>query len=258
MAAALLDRLTAPHTAGTSLSATNCATPPDCHTSANGRSRLRHHRGAFTVHGNGPSATSRPPAAPPHGSADVLLPSARTPHGYLRSRPIAASPTLKVVVDQHRESCYMTDHVCDFASAGPAQPGRARRAGASGGRDRCPKTGMDAGWLPAAGKRATRAPAGSAGEMAAARVEEGDGRNTGRPCRWRGTRQAPREGQIGPVRVAARPVGYRGSRAVPLEGETSGGNAGERELEWPMARWLDSRVGPSAWLFQITRKEQQR
>ena len=38
------------------------------------------------------------------------------------------------------------------------------------------------GRLPAVGKRATRAPTGSAGVMAAARVEEGIGRNTGSPA----------------------------------------------------------------------------
>ena len=38
------------------------------------------------------------------------------------------------------------------------------------------------GRLPAVGKRATRAPTGSAGVVAAARVEEGDGRNTGSPA----------------------------------------------------------------------------
>ena len=38
------------------------------------------------------------------------------------------------------------------------------------------------GRLPAVGKRATRAPTGSAGVMAAARVDEGDGRNTGSPA----------------------------------------------------------------------------
>ena len=46
-------------------------------------------------------------------------------------------------------------------------------------------TRRNRGRLPAVGKRATRAPTGSAGVMAAARVEEGIGRNTG-PCRWRG------------------------------------------------------------------------
>ena len=35
--------------------------------------------------------------------------------------------------------------------------------------------------LPSAGKRTTRAPAGSAGVVAAARMEEGDGSNTGSP-----------------------------------------------------------------------------
>ena len=36
------------------MSATNCGTTSDCHTSANGSSRVRHHRGAFAVDGNGP------------------------------------------------------------------------------------------------------------------------------------------------------------------------------------------------------------
>ena len=36
-------------------------------------------------------------------------------------------------------------------------------------------------------------------------MEEGNGRNTGSPDRWRGTRQpTTREGQVGPLRVAER------------------------------------------------------
>ena len=42
------------------------------------------------------------------------------------------------------------------------------------------------GRLPAVGKRAPRAPTGSAGVLAVACVEEGIGRNTGSPGRWRG------------------------------------------------------------------------
>ena len=38
------------------------------------------------------------------------------------------------------------------------------------------------GRLPTVGKRATQAPTGSAGVVAAARVEGGDGRNTGSPA----------------------------------------------------------------------------
>ena len=53
--------------------------------------------------------------------------------------------------------------------------------------------------LPAVGKRATRAPTGSAGVLAVACMEEGIGRNTGSPARWRGTRQpTARAGQVGP------------------------------------------------------------
>ena len=37
-----------------SVSATSCGTTSDCHTSANGSSRVRHLRGAFTVEGNAP------------------------------------------------------------------------------------------------------------------------------------------------------------------------------------------------------------
>ena len=60
------------------------------------------------------------------------------------------------------------------------------------------------------GKRATRAPAGSTGVVAAARMEEGDGGNTAKPRRWCGTHQPEsREGQAGPVGVAERPVVLR-------------------------------------------------
>ena len=64
------------------------------------------------------------------------------------------------------------------------------------------------GRLPTVGKRATRAPTGSAGVLAVACMEEGDWTQHGKPCRWRGTRQpTAREGQVGPVRVAERSVG---------------------------------------------------
>ena len=57
------------------------------------------------------------------------------------------------------------------------------------------------------GKRATRAPADSAGVMAAARREEGGGARHGKPRRWHGTcPPAVCEGQAGPYGVAERPV----------------------------------------------------
>ena len=63
------------------------------------------------------------------------------------------------------------------------------------------------GRLPPVGKRATRAPTGSAGVLAVACMEEGSGGNTGSPARWRGTRQpTTREGKAGPDRVAERSV----------------------------------------------------
>ena len=53
----------------------------------------------------------------------------------------------------------------------------------------------------------TRAAADSAGVMAAARIQEGDGGNTGSPNRgaWHGQPE-PREGRSGPCGVAERPV----------------------------------------------------
>ena len=50
--------------------------------------------------------------------------------------------------------------------------------------------------LLSTGKRATHAPAGSAGVLAAARMEEGDGRNTGSPGGGvaRANRQPARDG----------------------------------------------------------------
>ena len=59
------------------------------------------------------------------------------------------------------------------------------------------------GRLPAVGKRATRAPTGSAGVVAAARVEEGDGRNTGSPAG--GVARANRQ----PARVGSGRAGWR-------------------------------------------------
>ena len=61
------------------------------------------------------------------------------------------------------------------------------------------------GRLPAVGKRATRAPTGSAGVMAAARVEEGNGRNTGSPAG--GVARANRR----PVRARSGRPGWRRS-----------------------------------------------
>ena len=68
------------------------------------------------------------------------------------------------------------------------------------------------------GKRVTHAPTGSAGVLAAARMEEESGRNTGSPARWRGTRQpTAREGQVGPAGWR-RGLKYRGCRVMPAEG----------------------------------------
>ena len=80
------------------------------------------------------------------------------------------------------------------------------------------------GRLPAVGKRATRAPTGSAGVLAV--VEEGIGRNTGSPAG--GAAHANRQ----PARVRSGRQGggevrrYRGSRVMPAEG---------RDLRWK--RW---------------------
>ena len=76
-----------------SVSATNCGTTSDCHTSANGSSRMRHHRGAFTVDGNGPlchlrAARSLIPAAAAVAAANVL-PAIR----FSRNRRTCASVT---------------------------------------------------------------------------------------------------------------------------------------------------------------------
>ena len=51
-------------------------------------------------------------------------------------------------------------------------------------------------------------------------MEEGDGRNTGSPSWWRGTRQpTAREGQVGPARVAERPI-------LPVKPGNAGGGKG--------------------------------
>ena len=82
------------------------------------------------------------------------------------------------------------------------------------------------GRLPAVGKRATRAPTGSAGVLAVACMEEGIGRNTGSPAG--GVARANRQ----PARVKVGPAGwrrgpqYQGSRVMPVEG---------RDLRWK--RW---------------------
>ena len=55
------------------------------------------------------------------------------------------------------------------------------------------------GRLSSAGKRATDAPAGLAGVVAAARMEEGDGSNTGSPVGGAYTPTGTREGQAGPA-----------------------------------------------------------
>ncbi len=74
------------------MSATSCGTTSDCHTSANGSSRVRHHRGAFAVDGNGPlchlrAARSLIPAAA--AAAATVLPAIR----FSRNRRTWASVT---------------------------------------------------------------------------------------------------------------------------------------------------------------------
>ena len=66
--------------------------------------------------------------------------------------------------------------------------------------------------------------------MAAARVDEGNGRNTGSPAGGRGTRQpTTREGKVGPAKVAEKPVlPLKLGKCRPREG-ASGGRDGERE-----------------------------
>ena len=74
------------------------------------------------------------------------------------------------------------------------------------------------GRLPAVGKRATRAPTGSAGVLGGGMDGRGDWTQHGKPCRWRGTRQpTAREGQVGPTGWRRGPQ-YQGSRVMPVEG----------------------------------------
>ena len=74
------------------------------------------------------------------------------------------------------------------------------------------------GRLPAVGKRATRAPTGSAGVLGGGMYGRGDWTQHGKPCRWRGTRQpTAREGQVGPTGWRRGPQ-YQGSRVMPVEG----------------------------------------
>ena len=89
------------------------------------------------------------------------------------------------------------------------------------------------------GRRATRAPTVSAGVLATARMEEGDGRNTGSPAG--GAAHVNRQ----PARVRSGRQGggevrrYRGSRVMPAEG---------RDLRWK--RWrtgAGSREWPTAY-----------
>ena len=81
------------------------------------------------------------------------------------------------------------------------------------------------GRLPSAGKRATRAPAGSAGVMAAARMEEGDGGNTGSPVGGARTREEPdRGGRWGLVF----PRGHTGVRFARLANRCMSGNGRTR------------------------------
>ena len=99
-----------------------------------------------------------------------------------------------------------------------------RRAGLETGNAEADPPGLR-GRLQAVGKRATRAPTGSAGVMAAARVEEGDGRNTGSPAG--GVARANRQ----PARARSDRAGwrrgpqYRGSRVTPVEGRGLGSRA---------------------------------
>ena len=76
------------------------------------------------------------------------------------------------------------------------------------------------GRLPATGKRATRAPVGSAGVVTAACAREGNSSNTGSPGGGVApAKPASRKGQAGPVRVAERPV-------LPGKPGNSGGGKG--------------------------------
>ena len=91
------------------------------------------------------------------------------------------------------------------------------------------------GRLPAIGKRATRAPTGSAGVLAVACMEEGTGRNTGSSAG--GVARANRQ----PARVRLGRQGggevrrYQGSRVMPVEG---------RDLRWK--RWRKG-AGSQEW-----------
>ena len=74
------------------MSATSCGTTSDCHTSANGSSRVRHVRGGFTVDGNAPlchfrAARSLIPAAA--AAAASVFPAIR----FSRNRRTCASVT---------------------------------------------------------------------------------------------------------------------------------------------------------------------
>ena len=82
---------------------------------------------------------------------------------------------------------------------------------------RRPTRRNNGGRLPPAGKRATRAPVGSAGVMTAARMEEGGGGNTGSPVGGGHAPTGTREGQAGPAGWRRGPQ-YRGCRVMPAEG----------------------------------------
>ena len=94
-----------------------------------------------------------------------------------------------------------------------------RRAGLETGNAEADPSGFR-GRLPPAGKRATRAPAGSAGVVAVARMQDGYGGNTGSPdgVKARDNR-SPARGGPGRSGVAERPV-------LPLKRGNAGGGKG--------------------------------
>ncbi len=91
------------------------------------------------------------------------------------------------------------------------------------------------GRLPPVGKRTTQAPTGSAGGVAAARMEEGAGSNTGSLSRAGTHQPAPRERPAGPAgwRMGS---SYRGCRVAPAEGRIPCSRARRKgRRAWPLA-----------------------
>ena len=78
-------------------------------------------------------------------------------------------------------------------------------------------------------------------------MEEGNGRNTGSPGWWRGTRQpTAREGQVGPARVAERPI-------LPVKPGNAGGGKGP-QVRSDAQREQGSREWPCLLPRMMTRK----